>query len=691
MSDTVRNSPSGRLKNFPDGQFTQFETVDEVRNAPEIAEGTIFFIEGVDTPEDEGGGGWLSLRGAPGTYTDNTGTVLQPNGGDGSVGYVRRPVDGVRPEFFGARNDGSTLSTSSVDASVASSLSTEWSGTYKLTIANVNKSDVDGNRARLIPAANNNVILTRTQDFATTETRDMRNLRFDGNGLTGITGYRSPGILRDFARNLSFINIDKPLEIKGGIYCRYENVNVRNGFSLGLRLTDESAASVLNRFENFNAQTGGVGAYISAPNGGFVHNQVFEGGSFQSTDCGVIIDGSNGTLSDVRFSGTHFEANGLVPGNYPVTIDTTTVPAPCDAYISAASASFTNGAFASNSPAAVRAENGAYVAFDSVGGPSTGGQSVILCDDTSHSDWRGEISLLGSNNRGCDYSQASPVFAGQLWSAWRQPPALVRSQAIRNVYKNSVLLDPYLPTLADPVLSTPGSAIDSELGPVSSVLFAASVGSASSNRVRIYMFPSGAAVVGRIYGVSLLMRSTSGSPIITISSPWGGANITATVTLSTEWQRVTLTCKAVSTNADRTLYIYAADSSGSTVYISGVTTMDEDHARKLKPLLQGQCSERDQNIPTTAYTSSQNMTAAHFGGSLITMNNTTLAYTAQDDAAVPAPIGSKVRILNLHATALTIGTAGAAVVNDPSATSTVAQHEIICLEKTASNTFTLKR
>jgi hypothetical protein len=73
---------------------------------------------------DAGGGTWRGVTGAdPGTYTHNGGTVIVPSGGNGSAAWLREYDGPVKPEWWGARGDGSTVDTTAIQAAG------DWAGT----------------------------------------------------------------------------------------------------------------------------------------------------------------------------------------------------------------------------------------------------------------------------------------------------------------------------------------------------------------------------------------------------------------------------------------------------------------------------------------------------------------------------------------------------------------------------------
>lgn len=82
--------------------------------------GTIYYVRGFAVDGDGGGGYFTFVTGeAPGTYTDNGGTIILPDGGDGSEAWLR-DTRVVTPRMFGAGGLGATDDTAALVAALTS-------------------------------------------------------------------------------------------------------------------------------------------------------------------------------------------------------------------------------------------------------------------------------------------------------------------------------------------------------------------------------------------------------------------------------------------------------------------------------------------------------------------------------------------------------------------------------------------
>jgi len=95
-------------KLFVQGAIQVVDNVAALREITPTAQKKIR-TAGVNTPGDGGGGDWYAVTGAAaGTYTDNTGTVIVPTGGDGSAAWLRDYKNKILVKWFGSIGDGIT-------------------------------------------------------------------------------------------------------------------------------------------------------------------------------------------------------------------------------------------------------------------------------------------------------------------------------------------------------------------------------------------------------------------------------------------------------------------------------------------------------------------------------------------------------------------------------------------------------
>lgn len=98
-----------------------FDTTEDLRAAPVLLEDAVYTTRGT-TQEGIGGGTWLYESGAaPGTYSDNTGTIVLPSGGDGSSAFLRQYDGSVWCEWYGAYPGASAaVNVSTIQATIES-------------------------------------------------------------------------------------------------------------------------------------------------------------------------------------------------------------------------------------------------------------------------------------------------------------------------------------------------------------------------------------------------------------------------------------------------------------------------------------------------------------------------------------------------------------------------------------------
>lgn len=101
------------------GALQVVENIDALRSIAGNS-GRDYIAVKFHTADGDGGGGnfYWEAGAAPGTYVDNGGTVIVPNGGDGSSAWVRVFSGGVYVEYFGAKGDSVSNDSTAVQKAV---------------------------------------------------------------------------------------------------------------------------------------------------------------------------------------------------------------------------------------------------------------------------------------------------------------------------------------------------------------------------------------------------------------------------------------------------------------------------------------------------------------------------------------------------------------------------------------------
>ncbi len=189
---------------------------------------------------DGGGGQYFGRVGAaPGTYVDNGGTVIVPNGGDGSAAWLLDTSGKVGVKQFGAKGDGSSIDTAPIQSAVTNLKSIYFPNGIYLIDDPIREATNGGGR-RLYGENQSYTIIKATESFTDSGMiwfgnssghgayyGAIENLTIDGwsaaNNLSGIV-YQSCGLSR--VQNVTMQNCGRAAWMHGCIDTAMIDCNV---------------------------------------------------------------------------------------------------------------------------------------------------------------------------------------------------------------------------------------------------------------------------------------------------------------------------------------------------------------------------------------------------------------------------------------------------------------------------------
>jgi len=263
---------------------------------------------------------------APGTYAHNGGTVIVPNGGDGSAAWLLDITNGISVKQCGARGlkggggDDSTAFATAV-ASLKAVYAPEDTYTINLTINNRTIIYGDGSTATLIKPYNTAVAaMTYTLTAMTVPGgtsywnyhSEIRDIGFRSASKVGVGFTFAKTNPADYATNDEYTNNVKfyGCEFQGfnkGVQFPFGNIGTEF-YSCGFSLNKYGMYTLNNKF----------GAIMHAG------NKYFYGGEMHGNDCAVYCHNTADGFGAISFYGTIIEGNNI--GFYLYISPRVTVP-----------------------------------------------------------------------------------------------------------------------------------------------------------------------------------------------------------------------------------------------------------------------------------------------------------------------------------------------------------------------------
>lgn len=270
-----------------------------------VVDGQLIYLSGYETPVDGGEGQFIGVTGAaPGTYTDNGGTIIVPSGSGGSA-WLRVIEGPYNVKWFGAKGDGLTNDAPAIQATFDAIEATTNTivayfptGTYKINTGltmNQYYCSIDGHAT--IDASSNATItaLTITGDVAI----ETSNYYARRGTITGNMRFKGPG--KSTASTGIYFNSSV---VNSNAAAYLDNVAVFS-FGKGHYHNDRSHGFTGIRCETFDC---GICLYspVTVTDGGERMNYI--SCTFYNSDLAVSYANGDGTLN---FDSCSFDYNTL--------------------------------------------------------------------------------------------------------------------------------------------------------------------------------------------------------------------------------------------------------------------------------------------------------------------------------------------------------------------------------------------
>ena len=435
-------------------------------------------------------------------------------------------------------------------------------GTYLIkdvAIPDNKKIRIVGDGARFLAAPGATYILNVGADTTRDNPLHISGLTLDGNDIASIIGMDMPIRTNTLLEAITFRRCHYGLNLMG--YNMKLESCVFQGNVVGTRIYQDasSGGGNGNTYDNVEWYGNTIGFVMdgTATSALPCQSSVFQGGVIQNNSlCGAAFFQTSNSM----FMATHFEANATAGSTLSVGGRTVRK---ANIHVNNSTLKVIHLSPAYTSPNIVL-ENGASVEVDGAEFYGTTTGPWIRDLDGDGSVYLSGRIAAGTQLRAKTYSLPGKILPYISFS-FSGLPVVKHHSGVTNL-----MLTPNTPTLSNAAGCTVNPAtVDAEQGPASSVTFAASAGSTSTNRITIST-GVGTVSTGDKVIISFLVKTSDDTELVFELTD---GNFARYDYLSTdrEWRRIVLMVDSTTTNTP-SLYVYPADSGGATVLITKMMT-----------------------------------------------------------------------------------------------------------------------
>lgn len=414
----------------------------------------------------------------------------------------------------------------------------------------------------------NAVLIQLADDQTRTGFRELKSLKINGNSVSGVTGIKSGNTtgptLQAYLRSVDV----RGCAVGADFYSAMENsatdlVCYLNTIGMKLSQDPTNGGGNANRFDGLRLQENTVGLFMFGnsvyPMGGNQFNQPLVQ---SNTLCGVAMFDVD---SGIQFNSAHFEGNGTA-GN-TLSVDGKTITK-CSLQLSNSVAAFNDCTFGETTAVCIVLQNAARISLNNCGGYGNVSGTLISGTLAESVEFYGHLDAVGMVTANvARWPDTISVLSGAFMAIGEV--VITPTVGITNDY---IASSPTTPLIQNPV---GGATInvnvgDAQMGMVSNVTFAASIGSQGANRVTINTCPSGV-TSGDTWAVTFLVKASAPTLMnffITSGSFASFSNCPA----DTKWRRVVIVFKA-SVSVAPLMYVYPTNADAPTLSFAKVQSL----------------------------------------------------------------------------------------------------------------------
>jgi hypothetical protein len=401
----------------------------------------------------------------------------------------------------------------------------------------------------------NSAILQNTDKFI------LDGVRVDCNQQPNSTGvFVGGGHAQTSMRNVTVANCTTAgLKLDGAQFGEYANVSLYNNF-VGLKIysTPAGGGGNSNTFYGLKVVGSTVGVLIVANSAFGMGGDYFINPSLLENSTAAMAVFGNTWPTDIHWYGGAPEHTGEKKGQRTVTIDGRIVKqASIYANLARVTLSEVSVAEARVTPF-IRAENFSEVILNDISGYGNWAGTLISADSSSTTSLEGHINTVGTIQNVISYP---PVLRTGGYIRMFGPPLFSSNPDIPNSFTGNSNTPP-VADIHGSLSST--TAKDRRMGPVTTVVHAATPGTQESNRVNFGNVVSSQATVPSDILVSILLKASVNCGYV-LEGYDDGYTATAVPLEADKWTRVVIFKAKAPAGAGLTLIGWPADSSGPTV------------------------------------------------------------------------------------------------------------------------------